>query len=86
MYEKYLEEPEKIKILAGITPVVSVLMLAPLVYFRRFYSRLLKEISYDVVSRELVLKGFSKNNVRRVRPEDVKAILTKNGRVQKIEV
>lgn len=41
MFEKYLQHPEKGQILAVITPVASLLMIAPLFYFRRFYSKVL---------------------------------------------
>lgn len=51
MYEKYLKDPSKATTLAIITPIVSLLLLTPSIYFRRFYRNLLSEISYDPISK-----------------------------------
>ena len=51
MYQKYLKQPEKAQTYAIATPLVCLVFLTPLFYFRRVSKRLIKGIAYDPVSR-----------------------------------
>lgn len=84
MYEKYLNQPQKLQTIAIVTPIVSALMLTPMFYFRRFYKRLLTQISYDVTTKQIILNGWNKNNVNKVLPSNINPVWTKNMRIKQI--
>ena len=63
MYQKYLEDTEKAQILAVTTPVASLIMLAPIVYFRKFSRKLLTSIAYDIPHNKFVFQEFGGKKV-----------------------
>ena len=58
MYQKYLQDTEKAQIIAIATPISSLVMLAPIFYFRRFSRKLLNSISYDISQNKFIIQEF----------------------------
>lgn len=78
MYQKYLNQPQKKNVILGATPLVSVVMLLPLFYWRRrIVKGLVNQILYDHGTKEIVIQGFDKS-LKRIRPDFIKIVPVQN--------
>ena len=59
MYQKYLTDKDKAELIAIATPIGSLVMLAPILYYRKFTKKLLKSIAYDIPQNKFVFQQFS---------------------------
>ena len=58
MYQKYLEDTQKAQIIAVATPIASMIMLAPIFYYRKFSRKLLTTIAYDIPKNKFIIQEF----------------------------
>lgn len=86
MYEKYLAEPEKIQRIAIATPIISLAMLAPLIYFRRFSRKLLTNITYEISENKFALTKLGGGQTLKVNPESLACEFTPNHRIKTVHV